>query len=339
MSSKLTEITESSPYAPPASVLCGPRSSVSWLCLVQWLLHATLILPKHMMAIKQLKFLILLVPSVWPKEKILFTIRIQGLQSATFFFFGKKTCHCSGPSASNIRRFLWSKKDGPFGKELPVSEAPTPDGTSRYSNLTCYRQRDVARWTHVRGPIPVGEVEVVHNSIGHQSSTFSSHPPAKRFQSHIILSTPRYFQQTLSDLPTSLPPASPSSSIARPALIPEVRPSPIFTSQQLQAVASSSKRREHLSPSPFPATQVCQQREHWPIQVTREDPNMATDHQDSVARLFRRVNRNSRELLEYANNRTIPETASEERAANLSWYEDVLINDFQKTFYNFGRDN
>ncbi|MBW0479261.1 hypothetical protein O181_018976 [Austropuccinia psidii MF-1] len=51
------------------------------------------------------------------------------------------------------------------------------------------------------------EVEVVHNSIGHPSSTSPSHPPAKRFQSHIIPRTPRIFQPTLSTIPTTLPPA------------------------------------------------------------------------------------------------------------------------------------
>ncbi|MBW0494424.1 hypothetical protein O181_034139 [Austropuccinia psidii MF-1] len=50
------------------------------------------------------------------------------------FFVGKKPCHPTGPPASNVRRYLWSKKDGPFGKDFPVSEAPTPDGTSGYSN-------------------------------------------------------------------------------------------------------------------------------------------------------------------------------------------------------------
>ncbi|MBW0514536.1 hypothetical protein O181_054251 [Austropuccinia psidii MF-1] len=58
--------------------------------------------------------------------------------------------------ASNVKRYLWSKKDGPFGKELPVSEAPTPDGTSGYSNLTGSKHREVARWTNVRGPITIG---------------------------------------------------------------------------------------------------------------------------------------------------------------------------------------
>ncbi|MBW0521795.1 hypothetical protein O181_061510 [Austropuccinia psidii MF-1] len=86
------------------------------------------------------------------------------------------------------------------------------------------------------------EVEVIHNSIGHQFSTSTSPPPSKRFQGHIIPSTPRTFQPTLATIPTSLPPASPSLSTTRPSLIPEVRPSPIHhsrsspivTSQQLQ---------------------------------------------------------------------------------------------------------
>ncbi|MBW0574784.1 hypothetical protein O181_114499 [Austropuccinia psidii MF-1] len=50
-----------------------------------------------------------------------------------YCFIGKKPCRCTGKQASNIRRYLWSKKDGPFGKEFPVSEAPTLDGTSGYS--------------------------------------------------------------------------------------------------------------------------------------------------------------------------------------------------------------
>ncbi|MBW0515652.1 hypothetical protein O181_055367 [Austropuccinia psidii MF-1] len=71
----------------------------------------------------------------------------------------------------------------------------------------------------------------------------------------------------------SLPPFSPSSSHTRPAINPGVRPSliqksrasPIVTSQQLQPGDSSSRRREELSPLPFLAAQVFQQRYHWPI--------------------------------------------------------------------------
>ncbi|MBW0517527.1 hypothetical protein O181_057242 [Austropuccinia psidii MF-1] len=98
----------------------------------------------------------------------------------------------------------------------------------------------------------------------------------------VLPSTPRNFQPTLATIPTSLPPASLSSSHTRPAIIPAVRPSPIqqsraspiVTSQHLQPEASSSRRREELSPFPFPDAQVFRQRDCWPIQVTREDPNM-----------------------------------------------------------------
>ncbi|MBW0507795.1 hypothetical protein O181_047510 [Austropuccinia psidii MF-1] len=147
------------------------------------------------------------------------------------------------------------------------------------------------------------EVEVVHNYIGHQSSTFSYDPPAMRFQYHIFHRT---FQPNLSNIPTSLPPASKSSSTTRPSLIPEVRPSPIHqsinspivTSQPIQPVASSSRRREELSLLPFPATQVFQKKDCWPIKRTREDPNTESENQDFVARLFRRVDRNGRKVIE-----------------------------------------
>ncbi|MBW0593270.1 hypothetical protein O181_132985, partial [Austropuccinia psidii MF-1] len=117
-------------------------------------------------------------------------------------------------------------------------------------------------------------------------------------------------------------PSSPSTSHSRPALNPAVRPSPsqqlrnspITTSRQLQPASSSSRRRDGLSSLLFPAAQVFQRRDCWPIQVTREDPNAASAIQEAVARLFRRVDRNRREVIMYANDRTILGTASEEMA-------------------------
>ncbi|MBW0583838.1 hypothetical protein O181_123553 [Austropuccinia psidii MF-1] len=136
--------------------------------------------------------------------------------------------------------------------------------------------RDVARWTNVGEPIhsssevPISRIitkgivkqirliaysppdpdaegsdeldseesEVIYNSFCHQSSTSPSHPLSKRFQSNIIPSTPRNFQGTLFTIPISLPPSSPSSSTTRPALIPEVRPSPIHQSRNSPMVTS-----------------------------------------------------------------------------------------------------
>ncbi|MBW0475210.1 hypothetical protein O181_014925 [Austropuccinia psidii MF-1] len=191
------------------------------------------------------------------------------------------------------------------------------------------------------------EVEVVPPSVSHPSSTSSSQPLSNRFHGHIIPSTPRTFQPTLASIPTSLPPASPSPSHSRPALNQAVRPSPIqqprnppiTTSQHLQPMASSSRRRDGFSPLLFPATQVFQRRDHWPSQVTREDSNAESENQESVARFFRRVDRNSRDVIMYANDRIIPGTSSEEMAEKFSWYEYELINDFQRTFDDLGRDN
>ncbi|MBW0492321.1 hypothetical protein O181_032036 [Austropuccinia psidii MF-1] len=148
--------------------------------------------------------------------------------------------------------------------------------------------------------------------------TSCSQPPAKRFQSCLTPSTPRNFQPTLAAIPTSLPHSSARSSHTRPGINPALGPSsiqqsrasPIVTSQQLQPEASPTRGRQELSPLPFPETQVFQQRYCWPIHITREDPNLASENQDAVARLLRQVDRNSREIIMYANDRTIPGTAS-----------------------------
>ncbi|MBW0493047.1 hypothetical protein O181_032762 [Austropuccinia psidii MF-1] len=113
------------------------------------------------------------------------------------------------------------------------------------------------------------EVEVIPNSAGHPSNSSPSQPPVKRFQSQVIPSTSRNFQPTLATISASIPPASPHSSHTRPALNSAVRSSPIqqsrnfpiVNSQQLQPVTSTSRRREELSPLPFPATQVFQSRD------------------------------------------------------------------------------
>ncbi|MBW0520826.1 hypothetical protein O181_060541 [Austropuccinia psidii MF-1] len=230
-------------------------------------------------------------------------------------------------------------------------------------------QRDVARWTNVGGPIPVGgrpiyfssEVPIsrintegvvkgikkISDSPADPDAEGSEEPLANRFQRQVIPSTPRTFQPVLASIPTTIPPSSPSTSHVRPSLNPAVRPSPrqqarnspITASQQLQPVGSSSRRRDGLSPLLFPAAQVFQKRDCWPIQITREYPNVESEKQESVARLFRRVYRSNREVIMYANNRTTLGTASEEMAAKFAWYEDELINDFQRTFNYLGRDN
>ncbi|MBW0477587.1 hypothetical protein O181_017302 [Austropuccinia psidii MF-1] len=101
-----------------------------------------------MMVTRKLRFLILLVLSVWLREKIASRISIQNIQSAIPALLGRSHVVVLGQRIPTSGDFYEVKKDGSFGMEFPVPEAPTPDGTSG--------QRDVARWTHVRGPIPVG---------------------------------------------------------------------------------------------------------------------------------------------------------------------------------------
>ncbi|MBW0508174.1 hypothetical protein O181_047889 [Austropuccinia psidii MF-1] len=296
MSSKLTELTESSPSSPPPSLLCGSG--------VFSRLSSPSIAPSGHFDPSQIydgyRAVEILDPTCTEflaKGKDCFQHYNPQSSKCHYLFIGKKPCCCTGVPSSNVRRYLWSRRDGPFGKELPVSEAPTSDGTSGFSQ--------------------------------------------------VIPSTPRTFEPVRASIPTTIPPSSPSTSHARPALNPAVRPSksqkprnsPITTSQQLQPVASSSRRRDGLSPFLFPAAQVFQRRDCWPIQITRGDPNVVSEDHEAVARLFRRVDRNSREVIMYATDRTVPGTASEEMAAKFAWYEDELINDFQRTFDDLGTDN
>ncbi|MBW0546865.1 hypothetical protein O181_086580 [Austropuccinia psidii MF-1] len=391
MSSKLTELTESSPSATPLSVLCV-SGVLSRLASPSMASSGHFDPSQTYDGYKEVEVLDPACTECLAKGKDCFQHYNPRSSKCHHSFIGKKPCHCTGVQASNVRRYLWSRKDGLFGREFPVSEASTPDGTSGLSNLTGSRQMDVARWTNDGGPIPVGgrpiystsevpisrintdsivnrirriadsppdpdaegsnkldgeEVEVVPHSVGHPSRTSSSQPLSNRFHSHIIPSTPRTIQPTLAAIPTSLPPASPSPSHARPALNQAVsssptqkpRNSPIATSQHLQPMASSSRKIEGFSPFPLPSAKVFQRRDRWPIRVTREDPNAESESQEAVARLLRRGDRNITEVIIYANDITITGTDSEEMAAKFSWYDDELINDFQRTFDDLGRDN
>ncbi|MBW0494638.1 hypothetical protein O181_034353 [Austropuccinia psidii MF-1] len=355
MSSKLTELTESSPSALPPSVLHG--SGILSLFYSPSMAYSGHFYPTQIYdGYKAVEVIDPACIEFLANGKDCFENYNPRSSKCHYFFIGKKPCHHAGKQASNARRYLWSKKDGPFGKEFPVSETPTLDGTSGYS---------ACRGMWQGGPIPVGGRPIYSSSevpisrintegIVKRIRRIADSPPDPDAEGsdeldgkEVIPSTPRKFQPSLVTIPTFIPPASPHSSHTRPALNPAVRPypiqqsrnSPIVNSQQLQPVASTSRRREELSPFPFPAAQVFQRRDQWPIRVTREDPNMASDNQDAVARLFRRIDNDSREVIMYSNDRTIPRTSSEDMAEKFAWYEDELINDFQKAFDYFGRAN
>ncbi|MBW0470325.1 hypothetical protein O181_010040 [Austropuccinia psidii MF-1] len=254
MSSKMTELTESSPSAPPPSALCCSG-------ILSWLASSGHFDPGQTYdSYKAVEVLDPACTEFLAEGRDYFQHFNPKYSKCHFCFVGKKPCHHPGPMAFNVRRYLWSKKDGPFRKEFPVSEGPTPDVGSRpihsSSAVLICRINTQGLVKQIRRiadspPDPDAEgsdeldgeeVELVDNPVGHQSSTSPSQPPSERFQSHLIPSTPRNFQPTLATIPTSLPHASPSSSNTRPAILPEVRPSPIqqsraspiVTSQQLQ---------------------------------------------------------------------------------------------------------
>ncbi|MBW0584682.1 hypothetical protein O181_124397 [Austropuccinia psidii MF-1] len=155
MSSKLTEITESSPSAPPPSVLCG-SGILSRLASPSMASSGSFDPSKTYDGYKAVEILDPACTECLAKGKDFCEHYNLRYSKCHYFYIGKKPFCQNGRQFSDVRRYLWSKKDGPFGKEFPVSQAPTPHATSGYSALTGSRQRDVARWTNVGGPLPVG---------------------------------------------------------------------------------------------------------------------------------------------------------------------------------------
>ncbi|MBW0493319.1 hypothetical protein O181_033034 [Austropuccinia psidii MF-1] len=87
----------------------------------------------------------------------------------------------------------------------------------------------------------------------------------------------------------------------------------------LQPVARAITRREDRSPLPFPATQVFQIRERWPVRIKIKDPNMGVEGHDAMERPFRRFDRTRKEVIIYPNDRMFHGASSEEMAAKFVW--------------------
>ncbi|MBW0589733.1 hypothetical protein O181_129448, partial [Austropuccinia psidii MF-1] len=155
MSSKLNELTESSPSAPPPSVLCG--SGVFSQLFSLYMASSGNFDPSQTYdGLRAIEVLDPACTECLAKGKDCFQHYNPQLSKCHFCFIGKKPCCCTRLTSSNVRRHLWSRKDGPFGQEFPIPEEPTPDATSGFSQLTGRMQRDVERWTNVGGPIPLG---------------------------------------------------------------------------------------------------------------------------------------------------------------------------------------
>ncbi|MBW0580691.1 hypothetical protein O181_120406 [Austropuccinia psidii MF-1] len=279
MSSKLTELTESSPSALPPSVLCGSG-------VFSQLSSPSMVSSGHFD----------------PSQTYDGYREFEVLDPACTDCLAKETMPSYQVNFVQVRRHLWSRKDGPYGQEFPILEEPTPDATSGFSQLTGSRQRDVARWTNVGGPIPIGgrpihysseipisrtntdgvvkvvkklrrivdsptdpdaegsdeldgeEVEVVPHSVGHPSSNSSSQPLSNtRFQSQVIPSTPRTFQPMLASIPTTLPPPSPTTSHNQACL----------ESRSKTLTSSAIQRLTHNHLPPTPTCGQIQQKKRW----------------------------------------------------------------------------
>ncbi|MBW0584104.1 hypothetical protein O181_123819 [Austropuccinia psidii MF-1] len=183
-----------------------------------------------MISKRWLKFLILLVLNVWPREKIAFRTSTQNIQSATSVLLGRSHVVV-------------------LGQQLPTSAVPISRINTEGVVKRIRRTSDSPPDLDAEGSdeFDGDKVEVVDDPVGQQSSTSPSQPPAKRFQIGLISSTSRNFQPTLSAIPTSLPHSSPSSSHTRPAINPAGRPSP-FNSPEPHKY--SPLNNSNLRPSP-----------------------------------------------------------------------------------------
>ncbi|MBW0558854.1 hypothetical protein O181_098569 [Austropuccinia psidii MF-1] len=236
MNSKLTELTESSPSRHQYPTFVVLEFSVDSLH-PPWLLLDILILQTYD-SYKAVEHAI----TVSLERGHVAVPGCQLLMSGDIYGVGKMGL--LGRSSQLLRHLLLMELQG-----IPiVSNLDTfiKIGTDILDVVTSSRKRDVARWTNVGGQIPVGgrpiysssEVPIFRiNTEGvvkrirriADSPTDPDDeelPLAKRFQSQAIPSTPRNFQPVLASNPTSLSPASPGPSYARPALNQAVRLSP-----------------------------------------------------------------------------------------------------------------
>ncbi|MBW0575911.1 hypothetical protein O181_115626, partial [Austropuccinia psidii MF-1] len=222
MSSKLTELTEFSPSAPPLSVLCG-SGVFSQLYSPSMASSGHFDPSQTYDGLRAVEVLDPACDECLAKGKDFFQHYNPRSSKCHFCFIGKKPCRRTGSTLPNVRRHLWSRKHGPFGQDFPIPEEPTPDATSGISQLVKV-VKEIRRISDSQSDpdaeLDGEEVEVVPHSVGHPSSNSSAQPLASRFQSQVISSTPRTFQPILGSIPSTIPPPSPTTSHARPALNP-----------------------------------------------------------------------------------------------------------------------
>ncbi|MBW0540871.1 hypothetical protein O181_080586 [Austropuccinia psidii MF-1] len=134
----------------------------------QWLLLVILIPPKPMTVTRKLKFLILLVLIVWQRERTVLNIKIPYLQNATTALLGRS-------HAAVLGRKLQTS-----GGTCGVRSMGILENSSQFLRPLIL-MRDVARWTNVRGPIPVCG-RPIYSSSGVPTSRINAEGIVKRIR-------------------------------------------------------------------------------------------------------------------------------------------------------------
>ncbi|MBW0546542.1 hypothetical protein O181_086257 [Austropuccinia psidii MF-1] len=264
MCSKLTELTESSPSAPPPSVLCGSglfsQLSSPSMAACGWFDPSQAYDGYRAVEVHD--------PSCTEylaKGKDQFQHYNPQSSKCHFCFVGKQPCRCTTVPSSNVRRqrdvARWTSVGGPIpvggrpiysSSEVPISRNNTAGVVKVVKRITRIDDYPTDPDAEGSDELDGEEVQVVPHSVGHPSSNSSTQPLANRFQSQVIPSTPRTFQPILASIPTTIPPPSPSTSHARPALNPEVN-------------------HNHLPPTPAEEEMDCPLCRFLPLKFFKEE--------------------------------------------------------------------
>ncbi|MBW0585621.1 hypothetical protein O181_125336 [Austropuccinia psidii MF-1] len=216
MSSKLTELSESSPSAPPPSVLCGSG-------VFSQLYSPPMASSGHFdssQTYEGYRAVEIIDPA--------FTAFV-----AKGGIYGVEKMGLLGKSSQSLRNLLltelqdfinrdvarWTNVGGeiPVGgrpiyssSEVPISRINTEGVVKRIRSIADSPMDPDAEGSN---ELDGEEVEVVPHSVGHPSSNSSAQALSNIFQSQVIPSTHRTFQPVLASIPTKIPPSSPSTSM------------------------------------------------------------------------------------------------------------------------------
>ncbi|MBW0585350.1 hypothetical protein O181_125065 [Austropuccinia psidii MF-1] len=132
MSSKLTELTESSPSAPPPSVLHG-SAVLSRLSSLSMASSGHFDPSQTYGRFRAVEVLDPACTECLARGKDCFQHYNPRSSKCHFCFIGKKPCRRTGSTLSQVRRHLWSRKNGPYGLEFPILEEPCQPVTQHQS--------------------------------------------------------------------------------------------------------------------------------------------------------------------------------------------------------------